>query len=122
MPREIENAGRAFFFEDLDAFGAQPVGKERVAAAGIDRHVGAEFRHHAIALRLQAVDDERIAFAMREQSPHADIRDEFDAGQARRMAAHDELERGAAAEEERHVFVGGIGDIAVAQAPAAIRL
>ena len=115
MACEIENAGGAFLFRDFDAFRAQPIRKEGVAAAGIDDHVRAHFFDRAVVLDAQAFDQKRSAFAPRKKSAHAGIGDETNARQPRRIAAHDELERRAAAEEERHVLVFRLGRVTIAQ-------
>src|SRR5271156_2026121 len=105
MAREIENARGAFLFRDFDAFRAQPIRKEGVATAGIDGHVRAKFFDRAAVLGAQALNQERSAFAPRKKSTHAGIGHETNAGKARRVAAHEELECRAAGEEESHVPV-----------------
>ncbi len=106
VPREVEDSRGALFFRHGDTFGAEPVGKIRVAARGVHDDVGAHFCRHAVLLDIQSVDDEEtVAVAMRDDTADRRIAHETDAGERLRKAAHHKLERRAPAEHDRQIFI-----------------
>src|SRR5258706_4008379 len=105
MAGEVENAAGARLLMYGIAFGAHPVGNGSVASRSIDHDIGAQFANGAVALDLQAFGNQPAAFASRDETAHTGIGHEGDAGKLRGVAAQDEFERGAAAEEKLAILV-----------------
>jgi hypothetical protein len=81
----------------------------------IDGHAGAHFFDLVVARDGETVDNQRLAVAMRENTAHAGIRHEAHIGQLRRIAPHDQFERGATAEQQSHFVVAGRQPVGIPQ-------